>query len=365
MTARRPRDGVRLDAAALDPAFALAAGQVADGTAPFVILAVADREGTIRAEAFPGPAAPGIDVDSICLLASITKPFLATAVMQLVADGRVTLADAIERYVPEFATPGKPRVTVWHLLTHTSGIADLDVLEMVAGGAGRAELVRFAATAPIGFRPGSRFEYVSSTFDLLAALIEKVTKEPHAAYLRRAIWEPLRLRDTTFDPWDRAARVAPVGEALPPGSPRPWAPGARTAQEWRAFSSLELPGGGLFATAGDVLRFGRAMLRGGELDGVRILPSSFVDLMTREQTVGRLGEAGDPLQAPHYALGWGKPNPRTVAGSPEAFGHGGATGTRLWVDPRHDLVFVYLSGVWNYPSRPIDVALQAVHAALP
>ncbi len=364
MTPRQRAEAVGRDPATLDPAFALAAEQVADGTAPFVILAVGDRDGVTRVEAFPGPAAPGVDVDSICLLASITKSFVATGVMQLVAQGRVALTDPVDLYVPELAAPGKPRIAVWHLLTHTSGIGDFDLLEMARQGAGRAELVQFAATAPLGFSPGSGFEYVSSTFDLLAALIERVTGEPHAAYLRRTIWEPLRLLDTTFDPWDRPARVAPVGEALPPGDPRPWVPVARTERELRAFSGMELPGGGLFGTAADLLRFGRAMLCDGELDGARILPSLFVDLMTREQTVGALGVTADPLQAPHYALGWGKPNPRTAPGSAAAFGHGGATGTRLWIDPEHDLVFVYLSGVWNYPKRPIDVVLQAVYAGL-
>jgi CubicO group peptidase (beta-lactamase class C family) len=106
------------------------------------------------------------------------------------------------------------------------------------------------------------------------------------------------------------------------------------------------------------------MLRGGELDGARILPPAFVDLMTREQTTGELGAADDPARAHHYALGWGKPDPRTTPGSPAAFGHGGATTTALWIDPEHDLVVVYLSSVVGLVRRPFDRVLGAVYAAL-
>ncbi len=92
------------------------------------------------------------------------------------------------------------------------------------------------------------------------------------------------------------------------------------------------------------------MLRDGELDGARVLSRPFVRLMTREVTVGGLGAHEDPLVAHHYALGWGKPGVASPA-SPASFGHGGASGTRLWVDPEHDLVFAYLSGSWGLPAR--------------
>ena len=94
-----------------------------------------------------------------------------------------------------------------------------------------------------------------------------------------------------------------------------------------AYSSLHLAGGGLWSTASDLVRFGRAMLRGGELDGVRVLGRPLVDLMTREVTVDGLGSMPDRLVDDHYAMGWGKPG-AAAAGSPLAFGHGGGSGTR-------------------------------------
>jgi CubicO group peptidase (beta-lactamase class C family) len=105
------------------------------------------------------------------------------------------------------------------------------------------------------------------------------------------------------------------------------------------------------------------MLRGG-IRRARILPAPYVELMTREHTTGGIGASPDPLLVEHYALGWGRPDLRISPASAAAFGHGGITLTRLWIDPAHDLVFVYLSGIWDHARRPIDVVLQAVYGAL-
>lgn len=355
----------RLDPDALERAFDLAREQVADGSVPFAILAVANADGVVRAEAFPGPRAPGIGLDTICLLASITKPVVATAIIQLVAEGRVALDDGIDRFEPELVAPGAAHVTIWHLLTHTSGIPDFDLEELLATRPDRRELLRRAATSELRFAPGSRYEYVSSSFELLAAVIERVRGEPLEAALRRTIFGPLGMADTTFAPSGRRfLRVAPLAAATGPEPTAAWGPRPSSLREARYFAGLALAGAGLFASASDLVRFGRAMLRGGELDGARILPPAYVELMTREQTVGGLGAAADPPASEHYALGWSKPDPRTSPASPAAFGHGGATCTRLWVDPEHDLVVVYLSGVLGIPHRPLDAVLATVYAAL-
>ena len=130
-----------------------------------------------------------------------------------------------------------------------------------------------------------------------------------------------------------------------------------------AYASLRLAGGGLWSTADDLLRFGRAMLRGGELDGVRVLGRPFVDLMTREVTVDGLGATADRLTDDHYAIGWGKPGPASPA-SPLAFGHGGVSGTRLWIDPAYDLVFVYLTGRLGRAREAIDEVELALYGSI-
>jgi CubicO group peptidase (beta-lactamase class C family) len=350
------------DPAALDRAFALAARQVEDGTAPFAILGVATRAGTVRLEAVSSPDNPRIGTEAVCLIASITKPIVGTAVMQLVAEGRLALGAPLDAVLPELAGPGRDTVTAWHLLSHTSGLAELDVEELIERGEGSAEVLERALRLESIAAPGAAYRYVSITFDLLAEAVARLDGVPFEVALRRRVLGPLGMAATTFDPRPAlAGRMAPVEVADAGG-------GARSPEHARpatmdGFIDLRLAGGGLWSSAHDLLRFGRAMLRGGELDGGRVLPSAQLELMTREVTVGGIGEAPDPLKANHYALGWGRPGPDTP-GSRRAFGHGGATGTRLWIDPEHDLVFLYLTGVWGFPLAPVDRVMQAVYAAL-
>lgn len=354
-----------LDPAALDQAFAVARRHVEEGAAPFTILAVATSAGLIRAEAVPGPLAARVTTEAVCLLASITKPIVGLGVMQLVADGRLRLADEIERHIPEFGRPGKATVTAWHLLSHTSALPDFDLGEVAISRPDHAEMVRRACDAELRFAPGTRFEYCSLSFDLLAEMITRISGEPYPAYLRRRVLEPLDMTSTTFDPFDGlVGRMAPVVPLGVPASDAGGGPSADRLAELRHLVSMALPGGGLWSSASDLVRLGRAMLRGGELDGARILPPAYVALMTREQTVGGLGAGDDPVRASHHALGWAKPDPRTGPASSAAFGHGGSTGTRLWIDPTHNLVVVYLSGAESFPLRLIDEAVQAVYAAL-
>jgi CubicO group peptidase (beta-lactamase class C family) len=359
----------RLQRRALDPAFELATRQVAEGVAPFVILGVADSRGVLRLEAFDGVGAAGggaagatrrIGTDAVCLLASITKPIVATAVLRLVEAGRLDLLEPLPAMLPGLERAGWAPFTAWHVLTHTSGIGDLGLEPFLATGSDRTELLRRTLELPQESVPGTVFRYATAPWDLLA--------EALAARLGRTIHEivstdvlgPLGMPDTTFDPRPALAdRRAPVMIGN-------W-DGTRLESDRDlvdAFVGLRITGGGLWGTASDLLRFGRAMLRGGELDGVRVLSRPFVELATREVTVGGLGAAPDPLAASHYALGWGKPGITSPA-SAAAFGHGGVTGTNLWIDPAADLVLVYLTGVWGFPDPPVDAITHAVYAALP
>ena len=146
----------RLDAARLDAAFAVVARQVADGQVPSAVLAVADADGIIRADAWSGR--DRTTIEAIYLLASITKPIVATAVMQLVERGLLVLSTPIKRYLPEFepssgsldATGHEP-ITAQHLLTHTSGMIDIDEDLLSRERPDRARLFEIACTAPLRF----------------------------------------------------------------------------------------------------------------------------------------------------------------------------------------------------------------------
>ena len=355
-----------LDPGALDGAFNLARRRVDDGTIPFSVLGVAGADGVVRLDAFSPADGPRIGTGAVCLLASITKPIVATMVARLVSEGRFSLTEPLGRWLPELDAAGLAPFTAWHVLTHTTGIPDIDLEALLLRGGTRADVLR--ETIGIGqvSAPGSTFLYASFTFDLLAEAIGRHLDRPFEELVRETVLEPLGMTETGFEPVSaavEAGRVAPVQVGGWDGTLRPETAAMPVEVAVRAFSSLHLAGGGIWSSASDLLRFGRAMLRGGELDGVRVLGPRILDLFTREVTVNGLGAKPNHLEDEHYAIGWGKRGSASP-GSPSAFGIGGITGTRLWVDPAHDLVIVFLTGVWGLGSPIPDGQVLAVYAAL-
>ena len=357
----------RLDPVALDHAFAVAVRRAESCELPFVILGVANAAGTIRVEAATAPSGDRrVGTDAVCLLASITKPIVATAALRLVEEGRLGLKAPLADWLPELATgDGRERMTAWHVLSHTTGLEDEDLEAPLREGINRDQLLARTLAGPLLAAPGSVFRYATFTFELLALAMERATGQPLPELLRQLVLGPLCMTDTVFDPRpERAGRMAPVSLGEWDGTRLSGSENPLVAIGLRdRYTALRLAGGGLWSTASDLLRFGRAMLGGGELEGARILSPAFVDLATREITIDGLGRASDRLEDEHYALGWGTRGAGHPASS-RAFGHGGASGTRLWIDPEHDLVVVYLTASWGMPSAVIDEALFSVYAAI-
>jgi CubicO group peptidase (beta-lactamase class C family) len=311
----------RLDPVLLDAAYSVVAEGVASGALPSCVLAVATSAELVRLEAF-GPVA----ADSVFLLASITKPIFATALMRLVERGRMLLNTRVAQVVPEFAATGKGDVRLWHLLTHTSGLDEAWVVSQ-AGPAPRApeRLLALACAAPLQFRPGSRYAYCNPTFAVMAEMIRRLDGRDHARYLRQEVLEPLGMHETTYEPPD-SPRVAAVHDA-------PWGTDPRRRAAWIAQHS---PAGGLWSTAADLVTFGQMLLSGGQRNGYRVLAPATLRAMTELQTAMH-GDNGPSREL------------RTASG----FGHGGATGTYLLVEPELDLVIVLLTNRWG-----IDVPHQ-------
>ena len=284
--------------------------------------------------------------------------------MRLVQDGRFPLTAPLSRWLPELDAAGLAPFTAWHVLTHTTGLADIDLEQLLLEGGDRPELIRRTIAAGQESVPGSRFRYASFTFDLLAEAVERALDRPFddgAARRRCSIRSGCSTRPSTRGrPATGGRRSSSAAGTGRTGRSRP-AP----IQDHMvaAYASLRLAGGGLWSTAHDLLRFGRAMLRGGELDGVRVLGRPIVDLMTREVTVNGLGTTADRLADDHYGIGWGKPGAASPA-SPLAFGHGGVSGTRLWIDPACDLVYVYLTGLWGGAREAIDEVELALYGSI-
>jgi CubicO group peptidase (beta-lactamase class C family) len=351
-----------LDPDRLDAAFDLVAGQVTSGQVREAGLAVGRVDSLVRSVIF-GPGGASTD-DRRFLVASITKPITGTAIVQLVEDGVLDLDRPIQEDLPGFrplpSAPGRPggeAITPWHILTHTSGLQDGGEELVVATRPSAGQLIERVSTQPLLFAPGTAFHYASDAFYLLAELVERRGGRPFDEHLRERIFRPLGMTGTTFDPADDGPDAFPLGGLFDRYGPLR---GAAT----RYFVSLAMPGGGLWSTPPDLVRFGRAMLGGGTLDGTRILGSSFVELMTREHT-GDVLEAGSPPQPRHYGLGWYLPgrDPGSPA-SERAFGHGGATGGMFIVDPAWDLVVVYLRNEWGADTAATDAVIKAVYAAL-
>jgi serine-type D-Ala-D-Ala carboxypeptidase len=312
----------------LDAAYAAIAEEVARGGLASGVLAVASADQVQRLEAF-GP----VTTDSIFLLASITKPIFATSLMRLVERGAVLLNDPVANVIPEFAANGKANVRLWHLLTHT-------------------------CAASLTFAPGTRYAYCNPSFIIMGEMVKRLTGIDHAQHLTEAVLEPLQMHDTCFIPRHGDERIVPV---LDP----PW----RNEQERAGWLGLRHPAAGLWSTAADLVRFGQALLRDGELDGYQLLAPASLRAMTTLQTSGIPSVTGEGEFQSYYGLGFSKAGPRGERGpsaelrSPGGFGHGGATGTYLWVEPEFDLVFVFLSNRWLQDDRALKRALNAAIAA--
>lgn len=348
------KPAVRIDPNRLQRAAAVAEEAVRQGPYPAAVLAVANSERILLKHAVSKPGRAPAREDGIFMLASITKPIVATAVMRLVEEGQVLLADPVAKHIPEFAAEGKECVTVFQILTHTSGLDEAAwVGELQARRAAPAEeLVRMACASTLRFAPGSRYEYNSFSFYILGELIARLGGLPYPEYLRRWIFKPLGMRDTSFAPEgaDRSRAMPVYGEDVTP-------------EALAYYTSVAFPGGGLWSTIADLATFGQAFLRGGLWNGYHLLSPAAIELMTRLHTAGMTESFDGQTVAANYGLGWGKPGAQSLA-SWRAYRHGGVTGTLLLVDPEWDLVFVFLTNHWGIKATAPDQTLNAVYGAL-
>ena len=268
-----------------------------------------------------GSDAPDVDPDvTVYDLASLTKVIATTtAVMLLVEDGKMHLDAPVSAYVPAFSGGAKDRVTIRHLLTHTSGLPAGANLPSGSPDFALGRAIGVALTRP----PGAAVEYSDVGFVVLFAAAQQAAGEPIPQLLQRRVFAPLGMTSTTYFPGGGACwQCAPTAQ-------RP--NGARYQGSVHDPIARALGGvagnAGLFSTVHDLAEFAAMMANGGEIRGVRILRPSTVALFTQRQP-----------GAGTRALGWDTPEPdgSGAAGSkisPRAFGHTGFTGTSLWIDP--------------------------------
>jgi CubicO group peptidase (beta-lactamase class C family) len=279
--------------------------------------------------------------------------------MVLVDEGRVSLVDPVEKYLPEYAglkvkscsgrsgyscqsvAPSRA-INIEDLMTHTSGLP-------AGGPRGNSEpqtlteLVTQGAKSDLLFEPGTHWNYSNIGIDILGRIVEIVSHQPFDEFLRTRIFEPLDMHDTSFFvPADKQSRLATLYT---------YDHGKLTSAEaeWGAQhrAHIPVPAGGLVSTASDMLRFNEMMRRGGTLDGKRVLSPPAVHLMTISHT-GDL-PAG---WVPGVGHGYGYEVVREPAGmfrynSLGTYVKGGAYRTYEWVDPEKDLTGVFMMQLTN------------------
>ena len=355
-------------AASLDSIPARMHGMIVANEVPGAVTVVATGDSVLRMDA-QGWADPEhrsfIRVDSIFWIASMSKPITAIAVLMLVEEGKLSLDDPIAKYVPELAglkTPDgqTPRITLRHLLTHTSGIREATDEETKAART-LSDLIPAFASKPLAFEPGSKWKYCQSGILTLGRIVEIVSDMPFEVFLRKRIFDPLGMKDTTFylSEAQMPRWVIPAkreGEQLVPteigllyGHPPTWG------------DHYPASNGGLFSTAPDYTRLAQMLLNGGVLDGRRYLTAESVRMMSTVQT-------GDLVTGFTPGNGWGlgvcivrQPQGITEMLSPGTFGHGGAYGTQFWIDTKRGLALVMMiqrSNFKNGDDSPVRLAFQ-------
>jgi CubicO group peptidase (beta-lactamase class C family) len=349
--------------------------------------------------------------DSIFRICSMSKPITSVAVMMLYEEGRFTLDEPVSDFLPEFKSmkvldppwpqdktspPGalvdaKRPITIFHLLTHTSGLtyqwnARVGKAYQEAGignGISRHEGtigdgVKKLATMPLFFQPGDAWEY-SLADDVLGRLVEVMSGMPLDKFLEERLFKPLGMKDTGFfPPEEKVPRIATAYTYYMDKGLQPILDDQVVKEDgfsfmadypYRGARTYFSGGGGLCSTAEDYYRFCQMMLNRGELNGVRIISRKSVELMSQNHVQGKLQNhsQGKPDDI-GYGLGFGnvsEPKQLTELGSVGSYYWGGFYYTDFVIDPKEELIAIFMGqlhpdGELDLDSKTIQLAYQAI-----
>ena len=335
--------------------------------------------------------------DAIFRIYSMTKPLTSVAVMMLVEEGRISLDDPVHRHIPQwrdlqvyeggFIGSFRTRRTsapmrVVDLMRHTSGLTygfqqrtNVDAayrklgLGEMGGPVSLEGMIEGLAKVPLEFSPGTVWNYSVST-DVLGYLVGKISGEPFESFVRTRILDPLRMVDTDFSvPGNKAARFTACYNAT--------ADGRMKLQDDPANSPyLTAPtfvsgGGGLVSTASDYLRFCRMLLNGGALEGIRLLSPKTIELMTANHLPEgkELPDLSVSLfsEATYAGVGFGlgfavtlNPARTLIPGTPGDYSWGGMASTYFWIDPREDLIVLFMTQLMPSATYPLRRELRTL-----
>jgi CubicO group peptidase (beta-lactamase class C family) len=329
--------------------------------------------------------------DSMFRICSMTKPITSLALMMLYEEGRFLLGDPVSKYLPEFKNakvfvkpasgdpytiPAAKEITIRDLLRHTSGITyqwnpDLGPLYAKAnvpsgllkynGTIGDA--VKALAAQPLLFNPGERFEY-SLGIDVIGRLVEVLSGKPLDVFFRERIFDPVGMKDTYFFvPENKVDRLATVytyydDKGLNRFPDTPITEGAFSYSAdypYKGPKKLFSGGAGLVSTAQDYARFCQLILDGGKTGNTRLLSRKTVELMTHDQL-------GSMSKDQSFGIGFGvdgEKSPLSELGSEGEFGWGGFYYTAFNIDPREQMIVIFMGQLHPKGDLTLD---REVHA---
>jgi CubicO group peptidase (beta-lactamase class C family) len=373
--------------------------EIARDQLPGAVLAIARRGKLVHFEAYgylDKAAGVPMRTDAIFNLASMTKPMAAVAALQLYEQGRLLIDDPVSKYLPKFANmqvavmdakretiiervPAARRITIQDLFRHTSGLVyggrgATPVHKLFPEGSSPAslamtgpEFLDHLSSRPLLYQPGTTWDY-GFGLDVLGLIVEQLTEQSLGGYLQDNVWKPLGMTDTHFVvPKDKLSRYA---KALPidPESGQP-----QTLRPLIEPAKFECGGGCAAGTANDYMRFATMLANKGTYEGQRVLGRKTVEYMTSNHLApdvrNLIGQTGDPTRA-DYGFGLGvavrtTPGVSRMLGSVGDFSWPGASGTNWWVDPREELVVVWMAhspgtARWRYRQMVNAMVYQAL-----
>jgi CubicO group peptidase (beta-lactamase class C family) len=316
---------------------------------------------------FDASAPDALSADHLFRIYSMTKPVTAVAILRLADQGKLRLDDPVSRFIPGFGEvgvyvagpasapelrPASRPPTVGDLLSHTSGLtygvfgnSPVDSLYRAAGllaaGESLEEFGRRVAALPLQYSPGERWVY-SIGQDVAGRVVEVAAGMSFDEFLRREIFEPLGMRNTSFTlPAGMEGRLVPVHE---PGPDRRMRPRSGGDEAYRPEARFRSGGGGLISTVDDYLRFAQMLLDGGELDGARILRPESVALMSTDLLPPAIHGTTSAGPTHGFGLSVAVQTADTSPRDPSAAGTywwAGLASTFFWIDPENDLVALF------------------------
>jgi CubicO group peptidase (beta-lactamase class C family) len=297
---------------------------------------------------------PAIQTNSLKKIASITKLFTATAIMKLVEDGKLWLGQPVKDFIPEFDTPMHGGISLWHLLTHTSGLpADPGYFQEPYPinwfeSLDRDDWLKKALSGPLQAQPGENWNYCTLGFSILGEVISRASDNHYNDYLQNEIFKPLGMHRSFMEiPEHLQDEVSTCNE---------YQSAEISRSAIRHSNRPPKAGGGAYSTLYDMYRFAQCFLNGGTIDNVRLIGRKTVEAMTRNQLENVPSfHWGTRCKTYRQGLGWGfYCDGPTV--SPSCYNHEGWGWCSLYIDPEED--FIYISFIADDNEWSPDVQVK-------